>query len=108
MSHLEQLADKIAVALKKFEGSPVIWKEVATSVGLEVASKDFKQAIDFLWETERIEIKGELVEVVDEKIEEIKMVTVLSPCGHKVLISKEAYEKEKNGENFWKPIHALK
>lgn len=40
----------------------------------------------------------------DDLAEEIKMVTVLTPCGLKALISKEAFEKEKNGENFWRPI----
>jgi len=40
----------------------------------------------------------------DELAEEIEMVTVLTPCGFKALISKEAYEKEKNGENFWRPL----
>jgi hypothetical protein len=43
----------------------------------------------------------------EDEAKEIKMVTVLSPSDLKGLISKEAYEKEKNGENFWKPI-ALK
>lgn len=104
MSKLENLADRIAIALKKFKGKPVIWQQVAGSVGLEVASKEFKQAIDFLWETERIETHGELVEVKDEKITTPKFVTVLTPCGHKTLISKEAYDKEKNGENFWSPL----
>jgi len=107
MSKLEGLADRIAVALKKFRGKPVIWQQVAGSVDLDVASKDFKQAIDFLWETERIETQGELVEVKDEKISKVKMVTVLTPCGHKALISKDAYEKEKSeaeGLNFWRPL----
>ena len=40
----------------------------------------------------------------DELAEEIEMVTVLTPCGFKALISKEAFEKEKNGENFWRPL----
>jgi len=40
----------------------------------------------------------------DELVEEIGLVTVLSPCGHKVLISKEACEKEKLRENFWRPL----
>ena len=44
----------------------------------------------------------------DELAEEIEIVTVLTPCGLKTLISKEAYDKEKNGENIWKPFHALK
>jgi len=104
MSKLENLADKIAIALKKFKCKPVIWQQVAENVGLDVASKEFKQAIDFLWETERIETKGEIVEVQDEKITKLEMVTVLTPCGHKALISKEAYDKERNGENFWRPL----
>ena len=104
MSKLENLADKIAIALKKFKGKPVIWQQVAENVGLDVASKEFKQAIDFLWETERIETKGEIVEVQDEKITKLEMVMVLTPCGHKALISKEAYDKEKSGENFWRPL----
>lgn len=107
MSKLECLSDRIAVALKKFKDKPVIWQQVAGSVGLDVASKEFKQAIDFLWETERIETQGEIVEVKDEKITTLKMVTVLTPCDHKVLISKEAYEKERSeaeGWNFWRPI----
>jgi len=104
MSRLENLADKIAIALKKFKGKSVIWQQVAENVGLDVASKEFKQAIDFLWQTERIETKGEIVEVQDEKITKLEMVTVLTPCGHKALISKEAYDKEKNGENFWRPL----
>lgn len=43
----------------------------------------------------------------DDLAEKIKMVTVLSPCGNRVLISKEAYEKEKDeteGWNFWRPL----
>ena len=104
MSKLENIADKIAIALKKFKGKPVIWQQVAENAGLDVASKEFKQAIDFLWETERIETKGEIVEVKDEKITKLEIVTVLTPCGHKALISKEAYDKEKNGENFWRPL----
>lgn len=111
MSKLECTADKIAIALKKFKGKPVIWQQVAGSVGLNVASKEFKQAIDFLWETERIETQGELVEVKDEKISKVKMVTVLTPCGHKALISKAAYEKEKGeteGWNFWRPLRSVK
>ena len=40
----------------------------------------------------------------EQEAAEIKMVTVLSPGGHKVLISKEAYEKEKLGENFWRSL----
>jgi len=104
MSNPESLADKIVTALKKYKGKPVIWQKVARSVELEVASKEFKQAIDYLWMYERIEIQGDIVEVKEEKITELKLVTVLTPCGHKALISKEAYDKEKNGENFWKPV----
>jgi hypothetical protein len=109
MSNLERLADKIVVALKKYKGKPVIWQKVARSVGLEVASKEFKQAIDYLWAYERIEIQydkkeGDKVEVKEEKATELKLVTVLTPCGHKALISKEAYDKEKDLENFWRPV----
>lgn len=41
------------------------------------------------------------------KAEKIEMVTVLTPCGHKALVSKEAYEKEKNGHNFWTPLRSV-
>lgn len=41
----------------------------------------------------------------DSETDKIENVQILTPLGHKVLISKEAYEKEKNGENYWKPIH---
>lgn len=107
MSKPEQVADKIAITLKKFKGKTVIWQKVATSVGLDVASKEFKQAIDLLWETDRIETQGELVEVKDEESTKLEMVTVLTPCGHKALISKEAYAKEKNGENVWRPLRPV-
>ena len=35
---------------------------------------------------------------------EIETVQVFTPLGQKSLISKEVYEKEKNGENFWRPL----
>jgi hypothetical protein len=34
----------------------------------------------------------------------IETVQILTPLGIKALISKEAYSKEKDGLNFWKPI----
>ncbi len=39
----------------------------------------------------------------DTLIGEAELIQVLTPLGQKALISKEAYEKEKNGENFWRP-----
>ena len=36
-----------------------------------------------------------------EPIDYSEVVEVLSPMGQKGFISKEAYEKEKNGENVW-------
>lgn len=32
----------------------------------------------------------------------VENIQVLTPLGQKSLISKEAYDKEKSGENFWK------
>lgn len=45
----------------------------------------------------------------DELAEEIEMVTVLTPCGHKTLISKEGYEEDmKNPDaQFWRPLKSV-
>lgn len=40
----------------------------------------------------------------EDAAEKIEMVTVLSPGGNKVSISKEAFDKEKVGENYWRPL----
>lgn len=40
----------------------------------------------------------------DTPTAETETVQILTPLGHKALISKEAYEIEKNGENFWRPL----
>jgi hypothetical protein len=73
----------------------------AKKIEKEMEESDKIDCQSFPWIINRKLSKTQVV--CDTKINgELENVQVLTPCDHKALISKEAYDKEKSGENYWR------